>query len=95
MVEIDRYAVKTVAQLAGVRAELRTEAQAIAGRAKALFAEHDQPGGAKVTTSRGGIDYFANLDDEDGNAGAIESGGVMPNGEYQPGLHVMRRAAGT
>lgn len=93
MVEIDRYAVKIAAQLKGVRGELRTEAAKIADRAKGLLAPHDHPGGAKITTSRGGIDYFANLDDEDGDAGAIEAGGVRPDGSYQPGLHIMRRAA--
>lgn len=91
-VTISPYCTRITATLPGVRAEVRTEAKGVANRAKAIFASHDQPGGATITTSRGSIDFFANLEGD--GAGAIEWGGVKADGTVVPGLHVMRRAAG-
>ena len=81
-VEVNPYIASIGAKLAGVRGELRLTRDGIVQRAKSDLASHRDEGDSKITTSRGGIDYFVNLDDE--AAGAIEAD-----------LHILRRAART
>ena len=94
MATVSKFAVSVVAKLRGVRGEVKTQAEIVASRAEGIFASHDHPGGAKITTSRGSkSDYFANLDDPDGAAIPIEFGGTRRDGTPFEGLHVMRKAA--
>lgn len=93
-VEIDKDIADTVAHLKGVRAELKVERDVIYGKARALFAEHDHPGGARIGKSSGNVDAYVNLDDAGGAAGAIEFGHTTSSGKPVEGLHVLRRAMG-
>jgi len=93
-VEIDPKIASTVSHLKGVTSELKVERDRIYGKARALFAEHDHPGGARIGKSSGRVDAYVNLDDDGGAAGAIEFGHTTTSGKPVEGLHVLRRAMG-
>lgn len=92
MAEVSKYCDKIVAEQKGVKAEVKVAAENVAAHARRELAAHRDTGASKITVTRGKIDSFANLDDE--NAGAIEWGDLHPDGRPIPGLHIMARAAG-
>jgi hypothetical protein len=73
-VEADLDAI--VAHLPGVRAELRSTAEAGAARAEAVLAAHRDTGDSRITVTHGKLDYWVSLDDTRGDvaAAAIEYG---------------------
>lgn len=64
------------AKLPGVRAELRSTAQAGGGRAETILAAHRAQGHSRITVTSGSLDWFVSLDDTRGDraAAAIEFG---------------------
>ena len=84
-----------VSNLDGVHDHLGDVAQNAATRATTRLAQHRHDGHARITTTEGDVDWFVNLDDEDGEraAAAIEFGHTR-NGRYVPGLYIITRATG-
>lgn len=85
---------KALASQPEVRAELKAQRDVIYAKARALFAQHDHPRGARITKASGRVDYYVCLDDEGGAAAAIEYGHTTKDGKAVEGLHVLRRAMG-
>ena len=94
------------AKLPGVRAKLRSTAQAGGARAEAILDAHRYQGHSRITVTRGDrLDWFVNLDDTRGQraAAAIEYGrrlgpdeGVGDDGDGRGnrtiGVHALRSA---
>lgn len=77
----------------GVRAAVRAKRDEIAAAADGFFAEHDNPGGHKITKTNGRVDAFVNLD---GPAPlSVEFGhwqDTKEGPEFVEGLHILTRA---
>lgn len=93
-VHIDRNCNDVVAHLAGVKAEVKATAEGGAARAKAILGAHHHSGDAKITLTRGKLDWFVNLDDTAGDkaAAAIEFGHVTRGGRSVQGVHAISGA---
>lgn len=93
MAEIYAFATdEYFAKLPGVRAVLARTAKAGAARAEAILDAHRYQGHARITTTRGELDWFVNLDDTRGQraAAAIEYG--RKRGGVTSGIHALRSA---
>lgn len=66
----------------------------IAASARATLARHHHSGAAQITTTKGRLDRYVNLDDSRGQnaAAAIEYGHIAPNGRFVPGIHALSGA---
>jgi hypothetical protein len=80
-----------------VKAAVRAERDKVADIAKGLFAEHDNPGGHKITTTNSRkTDAFINMDGpaplsvEFGHFAAQSADGDIPR--FVEGLHIFSRA---
>lgn len=83
---------KRLANLPSVQDAVLDERDQIARRAKTLFAQHDRPGGHKITTSRKRPDASVWL--EGPAPVAVELGHFTPDGsKFVDGLHIIGRAA--
>jgi len=82
------------AKLPGVRRTLARTAHQGAARAQAILAAHRYQGHARITVTRGELDYFVNLDDTRGYpaAAAIEYGRKGGRGGVSSGIHALRSA---
>jgi hypothetical protein len=82
------------AKLPGVRGEIRSTANAGAGRAEAILAAHRAEGHSQITVTHGGLDYFVSLDDTRGDhaAAAIEYGRRGGRSGRTAGIHALRGA---
>ena len=88
----DRAFMKKLVRLPAVRGAVRGERDAIASRARSLFAAHDRPGGHSITTSDGAVDASVWL--EGPAPVALERGHFARDGKtFVEGIHVMGRAA--
>lgn len=88
-----------VAYLPAVRPALDAAQARGVSAAKGLLAEHDHPGGAKITKSKGKLDRYVIMEDDDSGAGepaaaAIEYGGTTSEGKPIEGLHILGRTLG-
>lgn len=91
-----RYVASIVAHLPGVRKAVHSDGREIRDRAKALFAEHNRPGGHEIRGAADGIDYVVSIEGEVphviefGRAGYTRDDGA----EIGPmeGLHILGRA---
>lgn len=93
MAEIYAFATdEYFAKLPGVRRTLARTAHDGAARAEAILAAHRAQGHSRITVTRGGLDYFVNLDDTRGQraAGAIEYGRKRRG--VTSGVHALRSA---
>lgn len=90
------------AKLPGVRRKLAETARDGAARAEAILAVHRYSGDSRITTTRGTLDWFVNLDDTRGQhaAAAIEYGRRLgpdtgedgSTGSRTVGVHALRSA---
>ena len=95
MAEIYAFATdEYFAKLPGVRRTLNVTAHAGAARAEAILAAHRHQGHSRITVTRGGLDYFVNLDDTRGQraAAAIEYGRRRGRGGATVGIFALRGA---
>lgn len=95
MAEIYAFATdEYFAKLPGVRSTLARTAKGGAARAEAILAAHRYRGHARITVTRGALDYFVNLDDTRGQsaAAAIEYGRKGGRGGVSSGIHALRSA---
>ena len=84
----------TVAHLPGVRRALKKEANRIEAMASGVLSQHRQEGHARITVTKGKLDYYVNLDDTRGDkaAAAIEYGHMDPRGFWVEGIHALTRS---
>lgn len=87
---------RMLSRLPGVQAAVKVEAEAIAGRARTLLAEHRVTGDSNIEVSRHRPDYLVSLVDE--AAMSIEYGRAgYQRGPWfidpAEGLHILHRAA--
>lgn len=84
------------AKLPGVRRTLALTAHEGAARASAILAAHRYSGDSEINVTRGGLDYFVNLDDTRGQraAAAIEYGRKITGRSEgtTSGVHALRSA---
>lgn len=95
MAEIYAFATdEYFAKLPGVRAKIKTTAQAGAARAAAILAAHRHSGDAEINVTYGTLDAFVNLDDTRGQraAAAIEYGRRGGKRGRSAGIHALRSA---
>ena len=95
MAEIYAFATdEYFAKLPGVRRVLSRTAKDGASRAEAILAAHRYQGHSRITVTRGGLDYFVNLDDTRGYpaAAAIEYGRKRGRGGATAGIFALRGA---
>ena len=87
-----------VAHMAGVKAAVREEGTAVAGRARGLLASHHRTGDASIRVKRQDTDVVVEMVDAGGSAVAIELSGIRTKGRKKPqvirGLFILTRAAG-
>jgi len=71
---------------------LGDEAFQILMRARENLAPHHRTGEHKVTQTKGKVDHFVNLEGQ--AALAVEKGWHDKQGQFHPGLRILRRAIG-
>lgn len=87
-----------IAHMPGVKKAVRAKGREIQGRAEALFAAHNRPGGHEITGERRDTDYLvslvgpAPLSVEFGRGPFTRDDGVHVG--PMEGLHILGRAAG-
>lgn len=95
MAEIYAFATdEYFAKLPGVRAKLAQTAKDGAARAEAILDAHRYQGHARITTSKGSLDWWVSLDDTRGQraAAAIEFGRRGGRSGRTMGIHALRSA---
>ena len=83
-----------VAHKDGVKRALKKEANRIEAMAAGVLSQHRAEGHARITVTKGKLDYYVNLDDTRGDkaAAAIEYGHMDPRGFWVEGIHALTRS---
>lgn len=59
-------------------------------KARTRLSRHRKTGSARITQTKGTVDHFVNLVDEEGGAIAMEVGWHTKDGTFVPGLRILR-----
>lgn len=89
-----------VAYHRGVRPALAEAQTRGVAAAKGFLAEHDHPGGVSIKKSKGKLDRYVVMEDDDSGRGepaaaAIEYGHTTSEGRPVEGLHILGRTLGS
>ena len=83
---------KTVSHTEDVEIALRKQTAVLASAARARLARHRKTGDHHITTTKGSIDHFVNL--EGAASMAVEEGWFTDGGRFVDGLHVLGHLIG-
>lgn len=96
----DKRMHKKLAMMPSVQAAVKANGDAVEGRAKALFAAHDRPGGHRIRSRKRGPDrlvYMSGPAPLSVEYGHFTATPASPDADWSPtyveGLHIMGKAA--